>query len=76
VLTDVAWFGNASGDRKVAGQSLTQPGQCHPGARARKVTSDINGRIGGAVDLFGFHIQLERSILGTLAGDVLGQNGE
>ncbi len=76
MLSNVAWFGNASGGRTVTGQSLTQPGQCRPGACARKVAGDINGRVGGAVDLFSFHIQLERSIPGTLAGDAVGQEGE
>ena len=71
----MARFGAAPG-RTVTGQSLTQHGQCRPGACARKLAGDINGRVGGAVELFSFHIQLERSIPGTLAGHVIGQDGE
>jgi hypothetical protein len=58
------------------GQSLTQPGQCHPRACSRKVAGNIYGYIGGAIDLISFHIQLERSISGTLAGDVVGHEAE
>src|SRR5262249_56170399 len=76
VLRNVAWLDNASAGRTVAGQSLAQPGQRHPGARVREVAGDIDGRVGGAVDLFSFHIQFERSVPGTLAGGVLGQEGK
>jgi hypothetical protein len=76
VLSDVAWFGHAPGGRTVTGQSLTQPGQCRPRACAGKVAGDVNGRVGGAVDLFSFHIQFERSIPGTLAGDEICQDRE
>src|SRR5215831_6045338 len=76
VLRNVAWLDNASGGRTLAGQSLTQPGQRHPGARVREVAGDIDGRVGGAIDLFSFHIQFERSVPGTLAGGVLGQEGK
>jgi hypothetical protein len=76
VLSNVGWFENASANRTVVGQSLTQPGQCHPRACTRKVAGNIDGYIGGAIDLLSFHIQLERSISGTLAGDVVGQEGK
>jgi hypothetical protein len=72
----VVWFSNVSSGRTVAGQSLTQPGQCHPGACSRKVAGDIDGCVGGTADLVSFQKQLERSIRGSLAGDVIGQESE